>query len=93
MTLSKKAFFFNDEQVNLNTRSHVPGIKQAIALAGGACALAHKLGVTHQAVYGWAKRGWTPMQRAMQIENIYDIPRTELLKPDLVSLLSTQVAK
>jgi|GEM_PF-2114659 len=93
MTLSKKAFVFNAEEVNLNAHSHVPGIKQAIDLAGGACALAHKLGVTHQAVYGWAKRGWTPMQRAMQIEKAYGIPRTELLKSDLVSLLTTQVAK
>ena len=93
MTISKKSFLFNAEEGAADVHSHMSGIKQAIKLAGGACALAHKLGVTHQAVYGWAKRGWTPMQRAMQIEKAYDIPRTELLKPDLVSLLTTQVAK
>lgn len=63
------------------------GIKKAIELAGGANALAHKLGVTHQAVYTWAHRGWVPVQRAVQIENAFDIPRTELLKPSLVAVL------
>lgn len=62
------------------------GIKQAIEVAGGACALAHALGVTHQAVYTWAKRGWVPMQRALQIETEYGVPRTELLKPELVAV-------
>ena len=62
------------------------GIKQATEVAGGACALAHALGVTHQAVYTWAKRGWVPMQRALQIEHMYNIPRTELLKPELVAV-------
>ncbi len=68
------------------------GIKRAIEMAGGACALAFQLGVTHQAVYIWAKRGWVPMQRALEIERLYPIPRTELLKPDLVAVFTAQTA-
>ena len=68
------------------------GIKQAIEMAGGACALAHKLGVTHQAVYAWDKRGWVPMQRALQIETEYRIPRTQLLKPELVAVFLKPVS-
>lgn len=69
------------------------GIKQAIELAGGVNALAHALGVTHQAVYTWAKRGWVPMQRAVQIEQTYNIPRTQLLKPELVAVFTAHAAK
>lgn len=93
MKITKKSCLFNAQEVNVNACPHMTGIKQAIELTGSACALAHKLGVTHQAVYTWAKRGWVPMQRALQIEKACDIPRTSLLKPDLVLLLTTQVPK
>ena len=65
------------------------GIKKAIELAGGANALATKLGVTHQAVYTWVQRGWVPAQRALQIEDIYDVPRGNLFKPELAALLAS----
>jgi DNA-binding transcriptional regulator YdaS (Cro superfamily) len=68
------------------------GIKLAIDLAGGACALAHNLGVTHQAVYTWAKRGWVPMQRALQIETEYGVSRAQLLKPELVAVFTARAA-
>jgi DNA-binding transcriptional regulator YdaS (Cro superfamily) len=68
------------------------GIKLAIDLAGGACALAYNLGVTHQAIYTWAKRGWVPMQRALQIEQEYGVPRTQLLKPDIVAVFASPVS-
>jgi DNA-binding transcriptional regulator YdaS (Cro superfamily) len=68
------------------------GIKLAIDLAGGACALAHNLGVTHQAIYTWAKRGWVPMHRALQIETEYGVPRTQLLKPELVAVFIKPVS-
>ena len=69
------------------------GIKQAIELAGGVNALAHALNVTHQAIYTWAKRGWVPMQRAVQIEQAYNVPRTDLLKPELVAVFTAHAAK
>ena len=65
------------------------GIKKAIEKAGGANALATKLGVTHQAIYTWVRRGWVPAQRALQIEIIYDVPRGDLFKPELAALLAS----
>lgn len=65
------------------------GIKKAIELAGGANALATKLGVTHQAVYTWVQRGWVPAQRAIEIEKIFDVPRGDLFKPELAALLAS----
>ena len=65
------------------------GIKRAIELAGGANALATKLGVTHQAIYTWVRRGWVPAQRALQIEGIFDVPRGDLFKPELAALLAS----
>lgn len=63
------------------------GIDRAVEMADGAVPLAAKLGVTHQAVFQWIKRGWAPLQRAIQIEGIYGVPRRELLKPELVEAL------
>ena len=65
------------------------GIKKAVDLAGGANALALKLGVTHQAIYVWMRKGWVPAQRALQIEHLFDIPRVELFKPELAALLTS----
>ncbi len=65
------------------------GIKKAIELAGGANALATKLGVTHQAIYTWVRRGWVPAQRALEIEGLFDIPRVELFKPELSALFTS----
>ncbi len=63
------------------------GIHKAVHTAGGAASLAHKLGVSHQAVYQWIQNGWVPLERAMQLEKLYDIPRTELLSPKLAALV------
>jgi DNA-binding transcriptional regulator YdaS (Cro superfamily) len=65
------------------------GIKRAVDLAGGASLLAHKLGVTHQAVYVWLRKGWVPPQRALEIEKMFDIPRVELFKPELAALFTS----
>jgi hypothetical protein len=65
------------------------GIKKAVDLAGGANQLAHKLDVTHQAVYVWLRKGWVPAQRALEIEKLFDIPRAELFKPELSALFAS----
>lgn len=62
------------------------GIQRAIDIAGGANQLAEKLGVSHQAVYVWLRKGWVPAQRALEIEKLFDIPRAELFKPALAAL-------
>jgi len=64
------------------------GINKAVAASGGARELASKLGVTRQAVAKWQVRGWVPLNRALQIEVLYGIPRQELLKPDIAALLA-----
>lgn len=65
------------------------GIKKAAEAAGGGQQLATALGVSHQSVYQWLKRGWAPMQRAVQIEAKYGIPRGELLKPEIAALATS----
>ena len=71
------------------TETDMTGIKKVIELAGGANALAAKLGVTHQAVYAWVQRGWVPAQRAIEIEKLFDVPRGDLFKPELAALLAS----
>jgi DNA-binding transcriptional regulator YdaS (Cro superfamily) len=65
------------------------GIQKAIDMAGGANPLAHKLGVSHQAVYVWLRKGWVPAHRALEIEKLFDIPRVELFKPELTALFAS----
>lgn len=68
------------------------GIEKAVERADGAVPLAAKIGVSHQAVFQWIKRGWVPLSRAIQIEGTYGIPRRELLKPELVEALEAPAA-
>lgn len=70
------------------------GIEQAIDLAAardpnstGRDVLARQLGVTIQAVSQWSVRGWCPPQRALEIEDLYGIPRRLLVKPELRELI------
>jgi hypothetical protein len=62
-------------------------VDKAIDAAGGACRLAEVLGVKHQAVYFWQKRGWVPLARAGQIEKKYGVPRRKLMDPRIVSAM------
>lgn len=59
------------------------GIEQAIAVAGDRSTFAHHLGVSVQAVSQWVQRGWVPLARALEIEELYAVPRVRLLKPEL----------
>ena len=68
------------------------GIKRAVEQAGGAAKLGAVLGVSHQAVYVWIKRGWVPNDRAVQIEQLYAIPRADLVNPKLAALFGTPTA-
>jgi DNA-binding transcriptional regulator YdaS (Cro superfamily) len=70
----------------------VTGIKRAVEQAGGAAKLGAVLGVSHQAVYVWIKRGWVPNDRAVQIEQLYAIPRADLVNPKLAALFGTPTA-
>ena len=57
------------------------GIERAIEAAGGMRALSRQLGVSLQSVQNYKRRGWCSIQRAIEIEAQYGIPRAELVSP------------
>lgn len=61
------------------TRPPDSGIRRAVDVAGGAATMARELGVSGQAVGIWLRQGHVPLRRAMEIENLYGVPRVELL--------------
>lgn len=63
-------------------------LSDAIQRGGGIIKFAERMGLSHQAVYHWRKRGWVPPQRAAQIEEIFGIERGLLMHPSLVVYLS-----
>jgi hypothetical protein len=50
------------------------------------------MGVSHQAVYAWKRRGWVPVEKAVVIEAAYGVPRDDLMSPDLVRALAAPSA-
>lgn len=64
-------------------------LDDAILRGGGIIAFADKMGVTHQSVYGWKRRSYVPALRALQIEQLFGIPRTLLMHPDLAEAYLT----
>lgn len=92
MPTSGKSNFFRAQRSFNDGQSQMKGINLAIKFAGGACELASQLGVSHQIVYIWARRGWVPGKRALQIERAYNIPRIDLIDPKIVAFLTMQVA-
>jgi hypothetical protein len=70
----------------------IEAIDEAITKGGGIIKFAKAMGVTHQAVYNWRKRGWVPPERAVIIEAIFKIERDRLMNPNLVRALNTPAA-
>lgn len=60
------------------------GLYKAVEAAGGVSALARQLRISRQALYVWLKRGYTPPIRAIELEELYGIPRSELMDPVLM---------
>lgn len=66
-------------------------IEEAVEKAGGAIKLARKLGITHQAIYLWVRRGYAPIDRAERLEKMTNIPRHRLVNPRLVrAIIATE---
>lgn len=59
--------------------------------AGGATALAERLGIRQSVVSNWKARGRIPAERVVEVETATGIPREEL-RPDLFRRSSTQDA-
>lgn len=69
----------------------IAAIDAAIERGGGIIKFAKSMGVTHQAIYNWRKRGWVPPERAVAIEAVFGIDRNSLMNPDLVRALNAPV--
>lgn len=63
-------------------------LRRAVDFAGGVTPLAHTLGVSHQAVHKWLKRGWVSPERATEICALYGIPAADLIRPELRRVLA-----
>lgn len=63
----------------------VDNLKRAIRVGGGIVKFSRDMGVTHQAVNAWKKRGAVPFDRAAVIEMRYGVPRVSLIEPRLAS--------
>lgn len=63
-------------------------MRRVFILAGGAAPLAHRCGVSPQAVYKWLKRGWVSPDRATQLCRWYGVPAADLIRPELRRVLA-----
>lgn len=66
----------------------IAALDLAIERAGGIIRFTKAMGVSHQAIYSWRKRGWVPPERALVIEAVFGIERSQLMNPDLVRAVS-----
>jgi hypothetical protein len=66
----------------------IAALDLAIERGGGILKFCEKMKVTHQAVYSWKSRGWVPPERAVALEAVFGIPRTDMMNPDLVRVIS-----
>lgn len=63
------------------------GLARAVKFAGGVTPFSRAVGVTHQAVYQWLRRGWLTPKRAEQVSALYGIPAADLLNPEITKLV------
>lgn len=70
------------------TSVYETGIYKVVELAGGVSALGRALHVSRQAIYMWLTRGYVPLKRAIQMEEMYAVPRATLVDERLRSLLN-----
>jgi hypothetical protein len=71
------------------TMTPVTLLKNTITEAGGIMPFRKSMGVTHQAVYSWMRRGYVPLERAATIEALYNVPMRSLIDPRVARALST----
>jgi hypothetical protein len=70
----------------------IAAIDLAIERGGGIIKFCKRMGVSHQAVYAWKSRGWAPVEKAIILEAVFAIPRSDLMNPDLMRALNTPSA-
>lgn len=67
----------------------VAALKTAIERGGGIVRFSKDVGVRHQAVYQWMRRGHVPADKALTLETLYGVPRAETMSPALAAVLTT----
>ena len=73
----------------MSKEQRVQAIDTAITRGGGITRFAKALGVTHQAVYHWKRRGYAPADRALVMESLFSVPRAETMEPRLAAVFAT----
>lgn len=68
--------------------TRVAAINLAIDRGGGIMRFAEALKLSHQAVFAWKKRGIVPADKALRIEQLFDVPREDLVDPALLAFMS-----
>jgi hypothetical protein len=63
-------------------------LNAAIRDNGGIIAFAQDMGVSHQVIYQWKKRGYVPMDRALIIQNKYGVDHKTMVRSDIAHLLA-----
>lgn len=66
----------------------IEAIDTAISRAGGIVKFTKAMGVTHQAVYSWKRRGWAPADKALIMETLFAVPRQSLMEPSLAAVVA-----
>ncbi len=64
------------------------GVQEAIRVAGGQRQLGEMVGASQQAVAKWARKGWVPVGRVIEVEQVTGVKRDRLVKPQLANLLA-----
>jgi len=59
------------------------GIQRAVQLAGGQDELGQMIDVTQQNISKWVISGYAPLNRAIQIGELFDIPARQLVSPKI----------
>lgn len=72
----------------LDSKQRLANLNLAIARAGGIVSFARKMGVSHQTVSYWRKQCCVPPARAITIEQLFGVPRANIVNPTLARLLS-----
>jgi hypothetical protein len=63
-------------------------LNRAIQAGGGVISFARAMGVTHQAVYHWKKRGYVPFDKAAKVQKLYGEPLLDLVRADVADTLT-----
>ena len=66
-------------------------LRDTVIKAGGILKFREAMGVSHQAIYHWMKKGRVPLIRAAKIEELYGTPARDLIDPAVVRALSSDI--